>query len=98
MSKCKIVKAKSRRDAIKKAQQHSQVPRPSRGGRNIHINKLNPGCRGKNWSEMKSQGGTKLGRENQYGKNKWFEHPDAGLPNVPKHHDSGHIHSTNPKG
>lgn len=35
-------------------------------------------------------------------KNKWFEHPDghpdAGQPGVPKHHESGHIHSVNPKG
>ncbi len=25
-------------------------------------------------------------------------HPDAGLPDIPKHHGSGHIHAVNPKG
>lgn len=37
-----------------------------------------------------------------FGKNSWFEHtdghPDAGLPNIPKHHDSGHIHTISPNG
>lgn len=51
---------------------------------------------------MKSKKATKLGREYKYGPNKWFEHPDghpdAGLPNIPKHHDSGHVHSVNSKG
>lgn len=47
---------------------------------------------------MKSKGATKLGREYRYGSNKWFEHPDAGLPNIPKYHDSGHVHSVNSKG
>ncbi|MGC0927743.1 RHS repeat-associated core domain-containing protein [Pantoea agglomerans] len=102
LSKCSLVKAKSRNDALKQAQAHAQVPRVSRGGRNIGIDELNPTSRGRAWSEMKSDGGKSLGRENRYGKNKWFEHPDghpdAGQPGVPKHHESGHIHSVNPKG
>jgi len=102
LSKCSLVKAKSRNDALKQAQAHAQVPRVSRGGRNIGIDELNPTSRGRAWSEMKSDGGKSLGRENRYGKNKWFEHPDghpdAGQPSVPKHHESGHIHSVNPKG
>ena len=51
---------------------------------------------------MKADGAKKLGRENPNGKNYWFEHPDghpdAGLPGIPEHHGSGHIHAVNLKG
>jgi hypothetical protein len=51
---------------------------------------------------MKSAGAKSLGQKQTKGKNYWFEHPDghadAGSPEVPKHHDSRHIHSVNSKG
>nr|WP_237712659.1 RHS repeat-associated core domain-containing protein [Dickeya zeae] len=101
-SETKVVKAKSRRDAITQAKDHAQVPRVSKGGQDIEINRLNEDSRGENWSKMKSSGATKLGRENPQGKNYWFEHPDghpdAGQPNIPEHHGSGHVHAVNPKG
>lgn len=50
---------------------------------------------------MKSSGAKSLGQKNAKGKNYWFEHPDghpdAGSIGVPKHHESGHIHSVNSK-
>ena len=99
---CTTIKAKSRRKAISLAKDHAKVPRVSKGGENIGINDLNPTSRGKNWSQMKSAGVENLGRKNPKGKNYWFEHPDphpdAGSPGVPKHHESGHIHSVNSKG
>ncbi len=92
----------SRKEAIDKAKNHSQVPRKSKGGEEIGLNDLNPTSRGKNWQQMKGKGAKKLGQRNPNGKNQWMEHPDghpdAGQPNVPKHHDSGHVHSTNRKG
>ena len=98
----KVVQAKSRRDAITQAKNHAQVPRNSRGGRDIEINRLNEDSRGDSWSKMKSNGATKLGQENPRGKNHWFEHPDghpdAGQPGIPEHHGSGHVHAVSPKG
>jgi RHS repeat-associated protein len=99
---CEAIKAKSRNDALRRAQEHAQVPRVSRGGQDIKLNDLNPTSRGDRWRKMKADGAQKLGRSNPNGKNQWFEHtdghPDSGLPDIPKHHDSGHIHSTNTKG
>jgi RHS repeat-associated protein len=102
LSECTVVKAKSRNDAIRQAKEHAKVPRKSRGGQEIEIDRLNDSSRGKNWEKMKANGGKKLGMENPNGKNYWFEHPDghpdAGQPNIPKHHDSGHIHSVDSNG
>ena len=101
LAKCPV-RAKSRSDAIRQAKEHSQVPRDSRGGQDIGIDELKDSSRGDNWEKMKADGATKLGRKNANGKNYWFEHPDghpdAGQPGIPKHHDSGHIHSVNSKG
>ncbi|MGG7670775.1 hypothetical protein ACQ4OC_19350, partial [Yersinia sp. J1] len=102
LASCRVIKAKSRNDALRQAQNHAQVPRVSRGGQDISLNDLNPTSRGDKWGKMKADGAQKLGRRNPNGKNQWFEHPDghpdAGMPNIPKHHDSAHIHSINTKG
>lgn len=99
---CKTVKAKSRNDALRQAQQHAQVPRISRGGENIGLDDLNLTSRGNNWGKMKANGGQSLGRRNPNGKNQWFEHPDghpdAGQAGIPEHHSGGHIHAIDPKG
>jgi len=102
LAKCNVIKASSRKKAIQKAKEFSQVPRVSKGGKDIPLEKLNSSSRGAKWNRMKADGAKKLGRENPNGKNYWFEHPDghpdAGLPDIPKHHGSGHIHAVNPKG
>ncbi|WP_370276874.1 RHS repeat-associated core domain-containing protein [Kosakonia sp. CCTCC M2018092] len=99
---CTVIKAKSRTDALRKARQHAQVPRISRGGENIAMDDLNSTSRGTKWNVMKKDKAQSLGRRNPNGKNYWFEHPDghpdAGKPGVPEHHSSGHIHATDPKG
>jgi len=99
---CKTVKAKSRNDALRQAQQHAQVPRISRGGENISLDDLNVTSRGENWGKMKANGGQSLGRRNPNGKNHWFEHPDghpdAGQTGIPEHHSNGHVHAIDPKG
>ncbi|WP_084935436.1 RHS repeat-associated core domain-containing protein [Pantoea rwandensis] len=96
------VQVKNRKAAIRAAKEHAQVPRVSRGGEPIDIDKLRPNSRGETWANMKSEGGKKLGMENPKGKNEWFEHPDghpdAGQPGIPAHHSSGHIHAISPKG
>jgi hypothetical protein len=38
---CKPIKAKSRKDALRMAKEHAQVPRVSKGGRVIGIDELN---------------------------------------------------------
>ena len=99
---CDVIQAKGRKDALRRAQQHAQVPRISRGGEDIELNRLNESSRGVGWAKMKANGAKKLGRRNPKGNNKWSEHPDghpdAGQPKAPKHHDSGHIHATDTTG
>jgi hypothetical protein len=84
------------------AKKHAQVPKLSKGGENIEMDRLNPTSRGKNWNEMKNRGARSLGREHKSGKEYYFEHPDghpdAGRPGVDEHHDSGHVHAVNSKG
>ena len=96
------IKAKSRNEALRMAKEHAQVHRASKGGQTIGMDDLNPTSRGSNWARMKAGGGKKLGMTNPNGKNKWVEHPDghpdAGQPNIPSHHYSGHVHSINPQG
>ena len=99
---CKVVKTRSRKDAIQKAKDHAKVPRQSKGGKPIGINELNESSRGKRWRVMKSNNVENLGAKNPRGKNQWMEHPDghpdAGKEGVPKHHGAGHIHSINQTG
>ncbi|QDY40903.1 RHS repeat-associated core domain-containing protein [Candidatus Pantoea soli] len=49
LSKCKVIEAKNRPEAINLARQHSQVPGSSRGGKDIHIDELNATSQFKNW-------------------------------------------------
>ena len=98
----KTINCKNRKEALRKAKDHAQVPRVSKGGVDIEMNELRENSRGNNWGNAKSNNGKKLGRRNSNGKNEWFEHPDghpdAGQEGIPEHHSSGHIHSTNTKG
>jgi RHS repeat-associated protein len=96
-----------RREAIRRAQRHAQVPRDSRGGQDIPLTELNPSSRGKNWLRQKIAGGKSSGRkcdpEQRRGDpRQWMDHPDghpdAGQPGIPAHHASPHIHATNQKG
>jgi hypothetical protein len=91
--------ALSRKKAIQKAKDFSKVPRKSKGGEDILIDELRESSRGNFWKRMMARGAKILGKRNPKGKNKWMEHPD-GHPNKPgpKHHRSGHVHATNPKG
>jgi RHS repeat-associated protein len=100
---CKVIMARSRRHAYALAKNHAQVPKPDLGGEDILMNILNVDSRGKTWGLMKARGTKKLGRRLPHpDKNEYFEHPDghpdAGEPNIPKYHDSGHIHAVSPKG
>jgi|GEM_PF-5369262 len=45
------------------AKEFSQVPRPSKGGRDIGVDEIKENSRGKNWSQDKANGATKVGRE-----------------------------------
>ncbi|RYZ86244.1 MAG: RHS repeat protein, partial [Proteobacteria bacterium] len=98
----KVVATNSRRAAMKKAQQHAQVPRLGRGGQAIPMKDLNLSSHGVNCNCMKSRGITTLGRRGEGGVPEVFDHPD-GHPDLvgddqPAHHEMPHVHATNTKG
>jgi RHS repeat-associated protein len=98
----KVVATNSRRDAMKSAQQHAQVPRVSKGGADIPMSRLKPSSRGLNYAHMQRQGARKLGCECVKRKVEVFDHPD-GHPELvgdgqPDHHESPHVHAKNRKG
>ncbi|WP_110948405.1 RHS repeat-associated core domain-containing protein [Pseudomonas bohemica] len=99
---CTVVNARNRRHAYSLAKNHAQVPRLSRGGDIIDIDRVNDSSRGENWNQMKLRGARSVGREHKDKGVSYFEHPDghpdAGKPGIPKHHESGHIHAVNSKG
>nr|WP_274603708.1 RHS repeat-associated core domain-containing protein [Pseudomonas lutea] len=97
-----VIATKSRKSAMQKAQQHAQVPRVSRSGKDIPMDRLNPTSRGVNCACLKQRGVTSLGRESKDESFYVFDHPDghAGLtgPGQPDHHASPHVHAVNKKG
>ena len=93
-----VIKANNRRGALKKGQQHAQVPRKSKGGEDIPMNELNPSSRGKNYNKIKESGGTNLGRRDTNSKSSVMDHPDGHNDNNAAHHKSPHVHATNKKG
>lgn len=98
--KGRVEEGDSRNQAQTKAKDHSKVPRESKGGENIGMDKLNKSSQGKNYRKMKENGANSLGRKNPNGKNYYMEHPDGHNSNSGKasHHNSGHFHSTNANG
>jgi len=99
---CNVVKARNRRHAYTLAKDHAKVPRVSKGGETIDIDEIKPSSRGDNWSQMKYRGARSVGRKHTDKGVSYFEHPDghpdAGMPGMPKHHNSGHIHAIDAKG
>jgi RHS repeat-associated protein len=105
----RVIAAKSRRDALRKAYDHAQVPRVGRGGEIIGHDELNPTSRGANHACLRRKGASGLGR--QCGKRdgteeptspaKVFDHPDGHPeltgPGQPDHHKGPHVHATNHK-
>ncbi|HEX8593289.1 MAG TPA: RHS repeat-associated core domain-containing protein, partial [Pseudomonas sp.] len=97
-----VIATNSRRSAMKKAQQHAQVPRLSRGGKDIPMDRLHTSSRGVNCACLKKRGITTLGREVEKQLPEVFDHPDGhpdlSGPGQPDHHEMPHVHATNKKG
>lgn len=87
---------------MKKAQQHAQVPRVGRGGKDIPMERLHPSSRGVNCACLKKRGIATLGREVEEQQQEVFDHPDGHPdlvgPGQPEHHEMPHVHATNKKG
>jgi RHS repeat-associated protein len=104
LSKCgpKIVRANSRAQAMRLAQQHAQVPRISRGGQIIKFDALNTTSKGPNFGSLNKDGASNLGRRDPRSAAYFMDHPDGHPdmigPGHPSHHESPHIHSVNKKG
>ncbi|SEU12998.1 RHS repeat domain-containing protein, partial [Pseudomonas graminis] len=100
----KVIATNSRRSAMKKAQEHAQVPRVSKGGSDIVMDDLHPSSRGVNCACLKSRGITTLGRWSGTENKKFFVfdhpdgHPDLVGPGQPEHHERPHVHGKNKKG
>ncbi|WP_244160367.1 RHS repeat-associated core domain-containing protein [Pseudomonas graminis] len=98
----KVIATNSRRSAMKKAQQHAQVPRVGRGGKDIPMERLHPSSRGVNCACLKKRGIATLGREVEEQQLEVFDHPDGHPdlvgPGQPEHHEMPHVHATNKKG
>ena len=97
-----VISETSRRRAIRKAQQHAQVPRESKGGQVINHNDLNIESRGINHAQNQADGAKNLGRLDPYSKAYYMDHPDGHHhqigPNFPEHHSKPHVHAVNSKG
>uniref|UniRef100_UPI001F343295 RHS repeat domain-containing protein n=1 Tax=Pseudomonas sp. LAM2023 TaxID=2800477 RepID=UPI001F343295 len=96
-----VLAAKGRKEAMKIAQKHAQVPRVGRGGKNLASDQINDGSRGKNCYCLLANGVENFGRRGWDG-SIVFDHPD-GHPHMvgdghPDHHRSPHVHATNRKG
>jgi hypothetical protein len=86
---------------MRKAQQHAQVPRVGRGGKDIPTQELNGESDGRFCACLKKRGVTTLGRRG-HDNSEVFDHPD-GHPHMvgeghPEHHSSPHVHAMNKKG
>ncbi|MGG7636751.1 RHS repeat-associated core domain-containing protein, partial [Pseudomonas sp. ES1] len=73
----KVIAAKSRREAMRVAQQHAQVPRVRKGGEEILSSELNSGRRGKQCSCLLAKGISTLGRRSRYDSSEVFDHLDG---------------------
>ncbi|TDV40612.1 RHS repeat-associated protein, partial [Pseudomonas helmanticensis] len=96
-----VVATKSRASAMRKAQQHAQVPRVGRGGQDISTQELNGDSDGRFCACLKKRGVKTLGRRG-YDNSEVFDHPD-GHPHMvgeghPDHHSTPHVHAKNKKG
>ncbi len=99
---CDVVSANSRRQALKTAQEHAQVPRASKGGEPIGFDELNPQSRGPNAGRLQQEGATSVGRRDPATKAEFMDHPDGHPhmvgPDQPPHHSSPHVHGVNRHG
>ena len=99
---CTVVTAPSRAAALRRAQQHAQVPRVSRGGQEIPFDELNASSRGRNAAEIQSRGGKNIGRRDPNSAASVMDHPDGHPhqvgPEFPDHHAHPHVHATNANG
>jgi RHS repeat-associated protein len=94
--------ASTRKQAMVKAQEHAQVPRASKGGKDIPFDELNQSSRGTNAAELQRRGTTNLGRRDAHTRAEVFDHPDGHPdltgPDQPPHHAGPHVHATNAAG
>ena len=86
---------------MRRAQEHAQVPRESRGGEPIPVGDLRDSSRGRNANAIAGAGGT-LGRRDPNSSASVMDHPDghpdADEPDAPPHHGSPHVHAVDRNG
>jgi RHS repeat-associated protein len=97
-----VIACGSRSEAMRRAQEHAQVPRASRGGEPIPLGELGEASRGENFREIQKNGGTNLGHRDPVTGAEVFHHPDGHPhqvgPGHPPHHAQPHVHATDKHG